>query len=72
MKNHYTKRHPYLKPCPFCGEEQNQDWQTGELNAYAGQNRQCSTCGVAHWDWNNRPIEDALNKRIAELESKRR
>ena len=52
-----------LKPCPFCGgckivsEE--------ELNVTL-----CNGCSAETdiFDWNNRPIEDALNARIAELE----
>jgi len=52
-----------LKPCPFCGKKQS-EWS-----------RDC-VCGNPALDsmtrgaWNTRPIEDALNKRIAELEAK--
>ena len=52
-----------LKPCPFCGKKQS-EWSPD-----------CA-CGNPALDsmtkgaWNNRPIEDALNARITELEGK--
>ena len=56
-----------LKPCPFCGA-----MPMGEDDRYM-----CSTLGcvmqedtISAKEWNTRPIEDALNKRIAELEEK--
>ena len=57
----------YLKPCPFCGTEQQQDWETGETIPYTNQSRSCHACGCSTHDWNTRPIEDALKARIAEL-----
>ena len=55
-----------LKPCPFCGA------MPTKLNS----GYTCSTLGcalqentVSAKDWNTRPIEDALNARIAELEA---
>ena len=56
---------PELKPCPFCGA------MPTKLNS----GYTCSTLGCALQEntvsakaWNNRPIEDALTARIAELE----
>jgi hypothetical protein len=52
-----------LKACPFCGEEdclqfdQHGDVYVSCLDKSNGNN------------WNTRPIEDALNARIAELEA---
>lgn len=47
-----------LKPCPFCGPESEHD---------------CSCeIHISVVKWNTRPIEDALAKRIAELEDKGR
>lgn len=58
-----------LKPCPFCGE-----MPMGEDDRYM-----CSRLGcvmqeetISAKEWNTRPIEDALNARIAELEEKQR
>ena len=52
-----------LKPCPFCGGTKICTEKSINLNY-------CDNCSaesnVEHW--NNRPIEDALNARIAELE----
>ena len=57
-----------LKPCPFCG---------GNDIVYeeALSVTYCNDCGGEldegfGSDWNTRPIEDALNARIAELEGK--
>ena len=52
-----------LKPCPFCGGE-------AEL-CYSEVDTFCRKCNVMQETelWNTRPIEDALNKRIAELEA---
>ena len=54
-----------LRPCPFCGA-----MPMGEDDRYM-----CSTLGcvmqedtISAKDWNTRPIEDDLRKRIAELE----
>jgi hypothetical protein len=56
-----------LKPCPFCGGRHIETAENLDL-VY------CFDCGAEmHTDlgggWNTRPIEDALNKRIAELEA---
>ena len=52
-----------LRPCPFCGGTKICTEKGINLNY-------CDNCSaesnIEHW--NNRPIEDALNKRIAELE----
>lgn len=61
-----------LKPCPFCGNE-----PVVEGNLVACNNLNCPTHDNYWTDpmiftcdqWNTRPIEDALNKRIAELEA---
>ena len=62
-----------LKPCPFCG---------GEVHVNKGSSKciRCDTCvSIDYYAdkdfpkkekvWNTRPIEDALQKRIAELEA---
>ena len=65
-----------LRPCPFCGGHMR--WNDNEFeSAYV-----CDDCHYfIEWDgmleefvkwWNARPIEDALNARIAELEEKQR
>ena len=65
-----------LKRCPFCGGHMR--WNDNEFeSAYV-----CDDCHYfIEWDgmleefvkwWNTRPIEDALNKRIAELEESQR
>ena len=56
-----------LRPCPFCG--------SADIRTEPGINlNYCDKCSaeanIEHW--NTRPIEDALNKRIAELEAERR
>ena len=55
-----------LKPCPFCGGE-------AEL-CYSEVDTFCRKCNVIQETemWNTRPIEDALNARIAELEAERK
>ena len=55
-----------LKPCPFCGREQH---LCPEEIPYTGQLHECGSCNVISYDWNTRPIEDALNARIAEVEA---
>ena len=56
-----------LRPCPFCGGTKICTEKGINLNY-------CDNCSaesnVEHW--NNRPIEDAQNARIAELEAERR
>ena len=59
-----------MKPCPFCGNE-----PVVEGNLVACNNLNCPTYDNYWTDpmiftcdqWNNRPVEDALNARIAEL-----
>ena len=53
-----------LKPCPFCGEPV-------VFNKFA-EKVVCEDCGATIYSdyWNTRPIEDALNARIAELEER--
>ena len=66
-----------LRPCPFCGESVELDYS--ELPNRKHWFITCECCGMMYQssisqrkyvkvDWNNRPIEDALNARIAELE----
>ena len=52
-----------LRPCPFCGGE-------AEL-CYSEVDTFCRKCNVMQETelWNTRPIEDALNARIAKLEA---
>ena len=54
-----------LKPCPFCGEPV-------VFNKFA-EKVVCEDCGATIYSdyWNTRPIEDALQTRIAELEAER-
>ena len=70
-----------LKPCPFCGAEV-QDDERGEKyprkSPMGGWIIHCECCGASlsqfrksgkgEISWNTRPIEDALQSRIAELE----
>jgi len=67
-----------LRPCPFCGESVELDYS--ELPNRKHWFITCECCGMMYQssisqrkyvkvDWNNRPIEDALNARIAELEA---
>ena len=55
-----------LKPCPFCGEQVFTPLVSSLDNGYT----RCISCGakMQRSRWQTRPIEDALNKRIAELE----
>ena len=61
-----------LRPCPFCGNE-----PVVEGNLVACNNLNCPTYDNYWTDpmiftcdqWNTRPIEDALQSRIAELEA---
>ena len=71
-----------LKPCPFCGSEVQDDPHTGEKyprkSPMGGWIIHCECCGASlsqfrksgkgEISWNTRPIEDALQSRIAELE----
>lgn len=67
-----------LKPCPFCGETVSLDYS--ELPNKKHWYITCDCCGMMYQavvcqrkdtktGWNNRPIEDALHARIAELEA---
>ena len=60
-----------LRPCPFCGKIPKPDWT--DESYIECTNRKCSvySFGVSTGSWNTRPIEDALNKRITELEEER-
>ena len=59
-----------LKPCPFCGtsnEKHNNIVKLYDDEYYAYE--YCNACGArVYANWNNRPIEDALQARIDELE----
>ncbi len=70
-----------LKPCPFCGEKATLDYSV--LPNRKHWFITCDCCGMMYQytlsqrkyvkdGWNTRPIEDALNKRIAELEAAQR
>jgi hypothetical protein len=59
-----------LKPCPFCGtsnEKHNNIVKLYDDEYYAYE--YCNACGArVYANWNTRPIEDALQARIDELE----
>ena len=63
-----------LKPCPFCGEiPKVNDWTLKGITDKRCfcDNEKCPVYlskTIAIDDWNTRPIEDALQSRIAELE----
>ena len=74
-----------LRPCPFCGgkaitatyldydDEGYMAFEVNDSESITCENERC----INGWylspkDWNTRPIEDALNKRIAELETAQR
>ncbi len=60
-----------LKPCPFCGSKNTTlDYFEISCPQELGTLVLCGDCGSYSTvdRWNTRPIEDALNKRIAELE----
>ncbi len=73
-----------LKPCPFCGSkaltnifldyEDIENLPTNVIDDYEPEvTCENERCIYGWWlspkDWNTRPIEDALNARIAELEA---
>ena len=61
-----------LKPCPFCGGKAEEDTHIGGViceNYCTNPNTFDGGGGVWTADWNTRPIEDALNARIAKLEA---
>lgn len=73
-----------IKPCPFCGgdahayEDDSSDYRShwqwlvicdDKVNCWADSGyHDCKTEAEAIGWWNNRPIEDALCARVAELE----
>ena len=64
-----------LKPCPFCGSPA-YSYHDNCID-FAGVKCDlggcvCADILITENNWNTRPIEDALNKRIAELEEKQR
>lgn len=70
-----------LKPCPFCGTKPHHitaDLLTRPCFYYECENKTCHAAEKGWHDteqeaidaWNTRPIEDALQARIAELEKK--
>ncbi len=65
-----------LRPCPFCGSSNTTlDYYEISCPQELGTIVVCNDCGASAKsivDWNTRPIEDALNARIAELEAERR
>ena len=60
-----------LKPCPFCGSSNTTlDYYEISCPQELGTIVVCNDCGASATsivDWNTRPIEDALNARIAKL-----
>lgn len=62
-----------LKPCPFCGGNAEVTYAMGEYWARCPRCRASGsmeqTEGLAIEAWSRRPTEDALQARIAELES---
>ena len=61
-----------LKPCPFCGSPA-YSYHDNCID-FAGVKCNlggcvCADILITENNWNTRPIEDALNKRIAELEA---
>lgn len=63
-----------LKACPFCGSSNTTlDYYEISCPQELGTIVVCNDCGASAKsivDWNQRPLEDALNARIAELEAK--
>ena len=62
-----------LKPCPFCGSSNTTlDYYEISCPQELGTIVVCNDCGASAKsivDWNTRPIEDALNARIVQLEA---
>ena len=59
-----------LKPCPFCGATNNKH-RRNITELYDDDNYKfvkCHNCSSISYKWNSRPIEDALQARIEELE----
>ena len=65
-----------LKACPFCGSSNTTlDYYEISCPQELGTIVVCNDCGASAKsivDWNTRPIEDALNARISELEAAQR
>ena len=63
-----------IRPCPFCGSSNTTlDYYEISCPQELGTIVVCNDCGASAKsivDWNTRPIEDALNARIAELEKR--
>lgn len=75
--NEYQEEEPKqergeLRPCPFCGSKNTTlDYFEISCPQELGTLVLCGDCGSYSTSvdrWNTRPIEDALNARIAELE----
>ena len=61
-----------MKPCPFCGKDpQIQTIDEGYHQVYC-INHTATIETESFGEWNNRPLEDALKERIAELEKDNR
>jgi hypothetical protein len=61
-----------LKPCPSCGAK-NTDKVTLISELYDADKYKygkCFKCGIRMYDWNKRPIEDALQAELDKLKSK--
>lgn len=67
-----------LKPCPFCGKDpyvgKTEHVGCANGDTYMAGKRLYNTCPIAgdamtKEQWNTRPIEDALRKRVQELEA---
>jgi len=62
-----------IKPCPFCGSSNTTlDYYEISCPQELGTIVVCNDCGASAKsivDWNTRPIEDALNARIVQLEA---
>ena len=61
-----------ILPCPFCGSEH---FYFGDWGTHGAYNKVSCGNGCIDWvpveRWNSRPAEEALQKRIAELEAER-